>query len=78
MNGKIVIKIVFSSLIKAIITNKVVLAVPDYRNSLCLSKDASSTQWAGVLTQVNPSKFQLDLKFPIVGPRVYYIRFRSI
>ena len=43
----------FNCLIQAI-TKQLTLAIPDPAKRLCLFTDASSTHWAGVLTQVDP------------------------
>eukprot|EP00171_Calliarthron_tuberculosum_P007262 IDg7262t1 len=53
----------FKSLIQAII-NQVTLATQDPSRRLCLFTDASSTHWAGVLTQVDPEEIKKGTKPP--------------
>ena len=54
----------FTSLIQAI-THQVTLAAPDHSKRLCLFTDASSTHWAGVLTQVDPEEISACATLPL-------------
>ncbi len=54
----------FTSHIEAI-AHQVTLATPDPAKPLCLFTDASSTHWAGVLTQVDPAEIAQYAVLPL-------------
>ncbi len=54
----------FICLIQAI-SQQVTLAKPDPAKRLCLVTDASSTHWAGVLTQLDPAEISAYTVLPL-------------